>query len=326
MNDHLAPFGHLLYRGRSGWAPLPDWALFILDAGERVASSRPAEGRLVVALSLPARAFAAALASASVVITAFSDNPPASDAAEHFDYLASLPEGTAITHHRANSIQQGRLVGVEVDRHDELPRVRIKTRKLDLLLPVGLCTEIQVIDNPGTLKVRKQKLVKDPEFLSRAIPGVDVVSLSATTRLDCVIVGVVHSLEDELLANQFGAGEDEDVHEGSLLGIIRARDVAGTKDAYRSAVISASSDDGDAPVSASTPRVAVFDGARAFNNWRSRWPDSNWLVLLDRGSPSADDGAAAINQGYATRLGDSDALAGLDVPAGIETLSYLERR
>src|SRR5205823_2207045 len=121
----------------------------------------------------------------------------------------------------------------------------------DRCLPVGLCMEVHVIDEPGILKIRKKKLVQDPGFLSHAAPGVDIAALSANTRLDCVIVGVQHVLESELLARQFGVGEDDRVYEGSLQGIARARDVAGTKDAYRSAIIAASAEEGDAPVSAS---------------------------------------------------------------------------
>jgi len=298
----------------------------MLDAGSRAASVQRDGARVVIALSLPARAFAAVLAAAGAVATAFRENPPASDAAEHFDYLASLPEGTAINHHRSNKVEQGRLAGVEIDSVDGTARVRIKLRKEDRLLPVGLCTEVQVIDDPGTLKARKQTLVKDPEFLACALPGVDTTSLSATTRLDCVLVGVQRTLEGELTAREFGAGDDEAVYEGNLQGIVRARDIGGTKDAYRSALVPAASEDGDAPIAASVPKVAIFDGARAFNNWRSRWPDSNWLVLLDRGLPSAPDGAAAVNQGYATRLAESDALGDLDIPAGVETLAYLERQ
>lgn len=298
----------------------------MLDAGSRVASAQQEDARLIIALSLPARAFAAVLVAAAAVVTAFRENPPGSDAAQHFDYLASLPEGTAISHHRSNKVEQGRLAGVEVDPTDGTGRVRIKLRNEDRLLPVGLCTNVQVIDDPGTLKAHKQTLVREPEFLARALPGVDVTSLSATTRLDCVLVGVQRTLEAELTAREFGAGDDEDVHEGNLQGIVRARDIGGTKDACRSALVPAASEEGDAPIAASVPRVAIFDGARAFNNWRSRWPDSNWLILLDRGVPSAEDGAAVVNQGYATRLAGSDALADLEIPSGIETLCYLERR
>lgn len=320
------PFRELLYRGRSGWLPLPDWARFMLVVGGRAASSRLERGRLVVALSLPVRGFAAAFAGASAVVTAFHERPPRSDANEHFDYLASLPEGTAIAHHRANSVEQGRLLGVEVSPDDDTLRVRIQLRKEQRCLPIRLCTEIRVIDDPGTLKVRKQKLVKEPGFLSHVLPGVDIASLSASTRLDCVIVGVQQALAHELLARDFGANGGDRIHEGSLQGIARARDVAGSKNAYRSAIIPASAEEGDAPLSASTPAVAIFDGARAFSTWRSRWPNSNWVVLLDRGSPSAEEGAAAINQGYATRFAESDALAGLDVPPGVEALTYVERR
>jgi hypothetical protein len=297
----------------------------MLDAGCRAASARE-NARLVIALSLPARAFAAVLVAAAAVVTAFRENPPASDASEHFDYLASLPEGTAIRHHRSNKVEQGRLAGVEVDPRDGTARVRIKLRNEDRLLPVGLCRNVQVLDGSGSLKGHRHTLVKEPEFLARAVPGVDVTSLSATTRLDCVLVGVQRTLEAELTTREFGAGDDEDVHEGSLQGIVRARGIGGTNDAYRSALVSAASEESDAPIAASVPRVVIFDGARAFNNWRSRWPDSNWLILLDRGLPSAENGAAMVNQGYATRLAGSDALADLGIPPGIEALCYLERR
>lgn len=326
MAGDLHPLSSLRFWAQSGSMPLPAWARFMISLGERVATSGPEKPGLVVALSVPARAFAATLIAASAVITAFREGPSASDAAAHFDYLASLADGTAITHHRANSVQQGRLVGVEASPYDGRPVVRIRLRKEDRLLPVGLCREIQVIDDPGTLKVRREKLIRHPAFLSSALPGIDVAVLSASSRLDCVIVGAKQLLEDELIANEFAAGDGKSVYTGSLQEIVRARNVTAKKGAYRSALVSAISEDADVPVSSSPPGVVVFDGARAFNNYRSRWPSSKWVVILDRGLPSAQEGAAAVNQGYATRADDSDVLARLAVPPGIEALSYVERR
>jgi hypothetical protein len=298
-----------------------------LQAGARGAIARPEQGRLVIAFSLPARAFATALTAAGAVIASFRATPPGADAAAHFEYLASLPEGTAIAHHRANSVQQGRLIGVDLDHDDRIPRIKFRTSRGDLvrLLPEKLCTEIQVIDEPGTLKLHTQRLVKEPGFLAAALPGIDVTALSAQTRLDCVLVGAQRSLEAELTARDFGADNGSRVYEGCLQGIVRARDVAGTRDPYRSAVIPASSDDGDAPVIASTPRLAIFDGARSFDSWRFRWPHSNWLVLIDRGLPSARDGAATVSQEYATRLAPTDVLDGLRLPAEIEILAWVRR-
>src|SRR5262249_32760029 len=159
-------------------------------------------------------------------------------------------------------------------------------------------TEVQVIEDPGMLQARKRALVKDPFFLACAFPGIDVTSLSSSTRLDCVIVGVHRILEAELTAREFASGDGVTVQRGNLQGIVRARDVEGTNHAYRSALVPATSEELAVPIAASIPKVAIFDGAHAFNNWRSRWRRSNWLVLLDRGAPSSTDGAAAVNQGF----------------------------
>lgn len=327
MGGRPGPFELLRYRGRAGWLPLPEWARFMLDVGARAATTEPRNGRLVIALSLPARAFSAVLAASAAVTASFRASPPDEDAAAHFEYLASLPEGTAIAHHRANSMQHGRLLGVDLDQPDRIPRIRFQTSRgnEDRLLPEKLCTEIHVIDERGTLKVHKQKLVKEPDFVAHALPGVDVAALSAQTRLDCVLVGIQQSLEGELTAREFGASGDGRTYEGCLQRIVRARDVGGTRDAYRSAVIPASSDDDETPVTASTPRLVIFDGAHAFDSWRFRWPHSNWLVLIDRGLPSADVGAAIVNQKYATRLADSDAIEDIGVPPEIESVAWVDR-
>ncbi len=52
---------------------------------------------------------------------------------------------------------------------------------------------------------------------------------------------------------------------------------------------------------------------------------ANWIVLLDRSSPSTQAGADTINYGHSTRLGDSDALTDIELPPSVEAVSYLER-
>jgi hypothetical protein len=168
--------------------------------------------------------------------------------------------------------------------------------------------------------------MREPEFLERALPELDMYALSARTRLDCVIIGTRHALEYELVQEHFAAGSVSlDYRQGSLQGIARVRQFGGPNDPYRAAVMSASAEPDD-DIPAGCPALAVFDGATAFNNWRSKWADANWLVVIDRSSPSIEDAAASINQAYAARLSDSDALSSLAVPAGIELMAYLEHR
>jgi hypothetical protein len=325
MSQSLAPFELLKYEGADGWAPLPEWAQFMLGVGATAATFSSGEGRLVVAVSVPTRSFAAALAGAGSVVAAFAESQATGGPKAHFKHLSLLPSGTPITHWSGNSSEQGRLLGVRDDLGDSKPRLVVELPKVMLYLPEELCERIQVIDASGDLRTRRRKLIKAPEFLTHALPGIDAQALSASTSLDCVIIGVLHALEFELTAEPFAAGPGLQNHEGSLQGIVRARRLAGENDPYRSELISASSEP-EGTVADAAPTVAIFDGATAFNNWRFACRASNWVVVIDRSSPSIDDAAAAINQSYAARIRDSDALDGLDAPAGVEVVAYLERR
>jgi hypothetical protein len=327
MNQPIDSFEELKYRGPDGWEPLPAWARFLLEAGAAVATHRAGDGRLVVAVSVPTRAFAAALAGASAVVSAFVADPALLDGAEHFQHLSSLPPGTAVTLRTGNSIEQGTLLGVNYDAApgDPRPRLKVQLAKMISYLDERGCDRIQVINDPGELGTRRRKLVRAPEFLSRAVAGVDVQVLSATTRLDCVVVGVLTALQHELKDELFAAGDDGASHEGSLQSILRTKQLGGTNDHYRSAVIPSSAEAGEARPDGS-PAAVIFDGSAAFNNWRSFWPDSNWLVILDRSSPSAEDGAAAIANSFSRRLRECDVLSTSDVPAGVEMVAYVERQ
>lgn len=325
MSQNIAPFELLKYRGSGGWVPLPEWARFMLAVGARGATFSSGEGRLVVAVSVPTRSFAAVLAAAAAVVAAFAEGQATGGPEAHFKHLCSLPRGTPITHWSGNSSVQGRLLGIRDGWYDARPRLTVELPNETLHLPEQLCERIQVIDASGDLQKRKRRLIKTPEFLTQALPGIDGQALSASTSLDCAMIGVLHALEFELATEQFASGYGLQNHEGSLQEIVRARRLTSSNDPYRSEVISASAEPEDA-VADPAPALTIFDGASAFNNWRFAYRASNWLIVIDRSSSSIDDAAATVNQSYASRFRDADALDGIDVPAGVEVLAYLERR
>lgn len=314
-------------RTRDGWAVIPAWARSLIEVGQRAARFESDDARLAVALALPTRSFAAALIGAAVVSTAFEMDAPDPDLTSHFEYLASLAPGTAITHHRGNSIRQGRLLGVE--ERDGVRLVGLETgvakRRMTSYLPVDMCGEVQVIVNPGELRLTKRRLIRAPEFLARALSGIDAAALSATTRMDCILVGSVDPLHHEIVSEQFAVGPEGDQREGNLQAILRVKRFAAQNAAHRSEVVAAGAESVAAVATASSPRVVVFDGAVGFNAWRSRWRRSSCIVLLDRTSPSTQAGADTVNYGYSTRLGEADVLAGVEFPPCIEAVSYLER-
>jgi hypothetical protein len=295
----------------------------LIELGESVARFDSEGTRLVVALALPTRAFAAAFIAASVVSTVFEAEVPATDPWEHFELLASLPPGAAINHHRGNSIEQGRLLGLDERFGERL--IKFETRNMTRYLRPEMCSAIQVLADPGELRMTRRRLIRVPEFLARALPGVDAAALSATTRIDTLLVGPVDPLRHEIVTEQFAVGREADRCEGNLQTIIRARRFAGQNAPHRSEVVAAGGESVPAMAGQASPRVVIFDGASGFNNWRSRWRQANWIVLLDRSSPSTQAGADTINYGHSTRLSDSDALVGIDLPPSVEAVSYLER-
>jgi hypothetical protein len=317
----------LLCRTREGWSFLPAWARSLIDVGQRATRFESEDARLVIALVLPTRAFAAALISAAVVSTAFEMDAPDPDLANHFEFLASLAPGTPITHHRGNSIRQGRLLGIEEREGARLVRLEtgVAKRRMTSYLPMDMCGEVQVIANPGDLRMTNRRLIRAPEFLARALSGIDAAALSATTRMDCILVGSVDPLHHEIVSEQFAVGPEGDQREGNLQAILRVKRFAAQNAPYRSEVVAAGAESVPAAAAASSPRVVVFDGAVGFNTWRARWRSSNWIVLLDRTSPSTQAGADTVNYGHSTRLGEADVLAGVQFPPSIEAVSYLER-
>src|SRR5438093_1571564 len=66
---------HLFWLAGGRWVPVPGWARFIIEVGARAASFHSGEARLVAALALPTRAFAAAFAAAGAVVASFERIP-----------------------------------------------------------------------------------------------------------------------------------------------------------------------------------------------------------------------------------------------------------
>jgi hypothetical protein len=68
--------------------------------------------------------------------------------------------------------------------------------------------------------------------------------------------------------------------------------------------------------------VVVLDGGRAYLRWRHLWPTARQLVIIDRSRPSADEAAFELSTAFAERKADSPLLFDLDVPTGVEAVSF----
>jgi hypothetical protein len=93
--------------------PLPAWAKYLVALGRFSVEHTLGDRRMVIGVSLPTRAFGAALAGLGVAQAAYPD-PEKRDPREHFEYLRNLAAGTPIRFRNGRYLHCASLLGVEV--------------------------------------------------------------------------------------------------------------------------------------------------------------------------------------------------------------------
>jgi hypothetical protein len=322
----------LLFETSDGWEPLPEWASFLMSLGREV-SKRAVDDRVVAAVSLPTRDFAATLICAGVVLAASTKPVHEMTPRAHFDYLAALPIGTPLTLREGPRQKAGILQGVDVTDGVERLIVQVQTNQsggLRHLLPVSLCGRVSRAD-VGKLSrgERGRRILGVTDFLRAAMPGSDPYEFASQSRLDCLVVGNLTSLREEATAKCFAAlGRPGGAPwAGAIQDLIRCRKLNASGRHYRSDARASAADPREHVRSAGTPPVVVFDGTSAFLRWRHLFRSSRWIVVLDRSARGTEYAAEAVEQDYVqSRLSDTDPLTDLALPPGVELLGYLAKR
>lgn len=300
--------------------PLPDWAQYLLTLGRFSVEHEVSARRLVVAVTLPTRSYASAFAALGVAGAANQD-PEKLDPREHFDWLATLPAGTAIRFPRGRYLHCARLLGVELFHGTEHLVYQDQSK---CYLPWDRCRYVQPLE-PSEPFIRRRPLAPNAEFVQAAL-HVDPFAHAAHTSIDCLIVGTKELLREEVFEKQFVVRHDAGgTVAGVLNDLLRCDAFAlNANDHDRTAVVSAFTDDPpDLKRSERWPTV-IFDGAAGYLRLRSRWRSSPWIVLLDRTSASAAAAGDAFNQELALSIDDADLSAIGEPPPAFEVRASYE--
>ncbi len=301
-------------------AGLPEWAQYLVRLGRHLVDHEVPGRRLVVGVTLPARAFAAAFAALGVADAAYQD-PEKRDPRENFDRIAALPAGTPIRFRRGRYLYCGWLLGTEMVNGAEHLTYQDGAK---CYLPWDRCGLVEPLD-PAEQFVRRRQLAANADFVEAAL-GVDPLAHASCTCLDCLVVGVKDALRSDLVDEQFivrTKGGPEIV--GVLNDLLRcdAFELNGN-DHDRTTVISGFVDELSARLQTERPPAVVFDGPHGYLRLRSYWRKSPWLVLLDRTSPSSAAAGDAFNQELALSVDDADLSPVGEPPPEFEVCAYYE--
>lgn len=332
-NSHSAPpgeapeFSTRIALGDLSVEPSPPepWMAFFLRLGHEVASGHCSGHKLTAVAIPPSRAFAAGLSATGAVVAVAQAGPSLPGPNDHFQALSRLEPSTRVVVVMGRKTYAGEFLGI-VERPEGL-MVRVEYAGMTHYIPRDSCQKVQVGSGgkktlPATWRARSQ----DPE--ARVIAKILGEGVSkqflATPTVDVVLIGQVSTLEEEL--TRLSISSVSEARQGSsvrLAAILRPTRLLSDGAISRSMLISDRSAEFEPPV-ADVPHVAVFDGARAFSRYRSEFPDSSWIVILDRCSPRLREGVDVANNEYAMRR-STHSLARLAVPPGTE-VQVFERR
>lgn len=300
--------------------PLPAWARYLVALGRFSVEHTVPTRRLVVGVSLPTRAFAAAFTALGVAGAAYED-PEKRDAREHFGWLATLPAGTAIRFRRDRFLWCARLLGVEIYRGVEHLTYQDQSK---CYLPWDKCGGVEPLD-PTERFVRRRPLAPNASFVESAL-SVDPLAHAAHTSLDCLVVGVKEALRPEVLTQEFVVGPSAGPATAGVLNDLLRCDAyeLNANDHDHTTVISAFTDDIPELLKTQTPPAVVFDGPAGYLRLRSRWRRSPSILLLDRTASSATAAGDAFNQELAHSVEDADLSVLGDPPQEFEIRGFYE--
>ncbi|MBC7341777.1 MAG: hypothetical protein H5U02_04925 [Clostridia bacterium] len=325
----------LFYEWNGELLPLPEWCGFFFRLGSIAAAARDPGKRLVVALSVPTRAYAACFVAAGTVIARaplpVRDLP---EPDEHFDRLCRLKIGTPLVYRKGNRKFKGIFAGVTALNNGET-RIKVQIANKEggnltelLNKEMSLAVSIATIDDIKLPKKQAgRKIVRRKSFLDSILGKVDSCGFTVTSRMECAILGPVGVLRREVTETRLSIRGPGGFARGTLQDILRVRRFLSEGKAFRTEIYPASRNMPPRLEKGSDPCVVIFDGAAGFLKWRDNWRISNWIVLLDRTGPNFREAVEIVNQEFIkNRIGNCPELDIPPVPRGIEIIVYEEGR
>ncbi|MFG2914585.1 hypothetical protein ACGF0D_17055 [Kitasatospora sp. NPDC048298] len=322
------------------WRKLPEWAVWFARAGGWAAELSEAGDSAVVALSVPAREYAAVLlALGSVDRTSWTARSRA-ERELGFEQAWALPAGTCVRIVPADLPGAGKraysglfLRAVE-NHHGKVYELSGRPGPggrpgMVSWFPADQY-RIQTLPWPDqprdyTDRNRFSEETGAPGGASGLLTG-PLDEYYRHCSLDCVLVGVVSTVlaeAQEVVAAPGCPGL-------SLQELMRLRGVHTPGTHYRSVVLSSRSDPEEIrdPVRSRKPAVAVLDGAATVRRWMAASLADVTMAVVERTSPSAVAAADALYTNRARRQADLSMPAGLvrALPAGVEALAWRTRR
>jgi len=313
------------------WHQLPYWCDFFLKLGSWI-TMQEAFQSLTIAVAVPDRSFAAVFTSLGIV--SGLNQRKTSSSSTHFEFLCALEKGTPLIYFekdkRLDKIIRKKAVFLGTDIHPILNtavvKIQLENAKngglTEWILPqkaTSVClADRGEVDLPMVQHGRELRMSSN--FVARFLDGTDPSRFLANSRCDCIIVGKVNQLTEELTDTRLRVPYGINFHEGTIQDVTRARRLI-TSLGFHSEIIADSHMPNE--LSKETAPCAVFDGAKAYLNLNESVGAPCRIIILDKTERYYQDAVVQINEKFLTS-GDgrclTEAPAGLNIPRAVSVM------
>jgi hypothetical protein len=325
----LAPV-NLHFEDSGNWYSLPEWADYFICVGKQLPCADQTESRIVTAVVVPTRAFAAAFVSLGMVISHAAARDHVSQSA-HFQKLLDLPAGTLVIYRKSPKKTLNGVLQVPLEnRGKRYVRVQVHASEaggLTRLIDESEALRVQPARHSGKLPKKQGGNTRFAnQFVDNLLGEADPVQLGLRSKLVCTIVGKRNALEHEIRQTPLALHANGSRRaEGQLQDVLRVNRFVTGQQSHRSAFVPVAAGSPPEDVVVGTEIGVVFDGALGFLKWGQLWRGRHQIIILDRTEPYFDDAISAINTRFSQNRADGEVvLPGNDTPAGGEVLAFRE--
>jgi hypothetical protein len=324
LDGHIGQI-NLSYGDGNIFHPLPQWAKFYIELGQKLGQLTSADARYVVALAIPTRTFCATLLSLGYIAVKLCVSDQ-SDYMLYAEYLKTLPVDTPVILRIKTGKKFKGLFKGHCQRGNQL-FFRIKTDKrnsTEYFIKEADSKSIEALDISGEFNLpefqKGRSRSQRSNFSSALLGNTCANRLVSSTNFEEVIIGPKSLLKTEISEEVFAT---KNRTTGTLQEILRAKNYQNPTAVYRSIIISDRIKSEPDHSKIQDPPLVIFDGGQGFLKWRSFWKESSWVIILDRTENQFEPAIEQVNREYIqNRVGNPINTIPENIPEGIEILAF----
>lgn len=300
-NENISQLLYKVYPEKETWTPLPAWTIFYENVGQLAFQSLEENRKLIIALSVPTRSFAAAFTSLGVVRSYLECTE--SNESDHFEQLCKLPHNTPLVLRTKDKVKHVFLEEIVHSYGEIFLKVCVVGERKShgpgsILIPKHYSQTLQRVFDDTTSNTKfmaGREISMDSEFLQNYINNAAALNQLISSQLECAIVGTISNLNKEIFEYNLAIKTKERLISGTLNDILFAKRGQGSTGVNLTRIFPSNTSTKLPPNLKKNP-VVIFDGSNSFLNCSSNFKTNCWIVILDKTEPNFDIAVELINK------------------------------